>query len=291
MNNDDNDQDGFEQPNYTQAPNRFFDEILPQIDTLAEIKVTLAVIRQTFGFHKQEDALSISQLEALTGLTREAVCDGIQRGVARGTLGRRPIRNSYAYYLIVGNADQSTAPTTNSRQSRLKRVGNADPQKKDTKESNKATPNGVDEPGLDYFKSTPVQAWLSYRKQQPEAKMNMPESYKKQVYELVTEDVARVEYWRRLCEGWLGRGWYMCNYSGLIDAYKIWESTGFSEQHLPWANGNGAKPVQSVGQRNPDVPGEPTPELRARIQARRAQTQAAFASVSGYNPLDGNQGD
>src|SRR3712207_8854559 len=42
-----------------------------------------AIIRQTFGWHKAEDELSLTQLERLTGLTRQGVVDGIEAGLRR----------------------------------------------------------------------------------------------------------------------------------------------------------------------------------------------------------------
>lgn len=102
-------------PNYTQAPNAFFDDILPEITSLSELKVTLAIMRQTFGWHKAEDRISLSQLEELTGLSRESVADGIKRAMKRGTVGRRKVGQGYVYGLRVSDnggapASQDTRP-------------------------------------------------------------------------------------------------------------------------------------------------------------------------------------
>ena len=68
---------GFESPNYTQVPDELFDELLSELSG-AELKVTLYIIRRTFGFKKQSDNISISQM--LRGITTR---DGRQldRGV------------------------------------------------------------------------------------------------------------------------------------------------------------------------------------------------------------------
>ncbi len=98
---------GFDAPNYTQTPNTFYDAVLLEIDTVTELKVTLVVIRQTMGFHRTEDVLSLSRLEALTGLRREGVVDGTRRALERGTITRRKVGNSFAYRLkVVGKPDQ-----------------------------------------------------------------------------------------------------------------------------------------------------------------------------------------
>ena len=55
------------QSNYTQVPNVFFDEILEGLN-LAETKVLLAIMRKTFGWQKQIDRISYSQIVKMTGL-------------------------------------------------------------------------------------------------------------------------------------------------------------------------------------------------------------------------------
>jgi hypothetical protein len=85
-------------------PNAFFDEILPEIDTLSEMKVTLAVIRKTLGWHKEEDLLSYSQFERLTGLSNYGVTAGLKPMLARGAITRRNMRNSFAYQWVGARA-------------------------------------------------------------------------------------------------------------------------------------------------------------------------------------------
>jgi hypothetical protein len=64
------------EPNYTQGPNVFFDEWLPEIKNLSELKVIVVIIRGTFGWHQDNAQLSISDLERLTGLSRTSVIEG-----------------------------------------------------------------------------------------------------------------------------------------------------------------------------------------------------------------------
>ena len=56
-------------PNYTQTPNVFFDEIMPTLK-FGELKVLFVINRQTFGFHKEWDRISVSQLMKKTGMTK-----------------------------------------------------------------------------------------------------------------------------------------------------------------------------------------------------------------------------
>jgi phage replication O-like protein O len=71
-------------PNYTQVPNALF-KLMPDMEK-SELKVVLAVCRQTIGWHKTKDRLTVTLLMTLTGLSRQAVYDGIEEAKKRGIL-------------------------------------------------------------------------------------------------------------------------------------------------------------------------------------------------------------
>jgi hypothetical protein len=52
---------GFDGPNYTQVPDALFDELLSRLSG-AELKVLLYILRRTFGFKKESDAISFNQI-------------------------------------------------------------------------------------------------------------------------------------------------------------------------------------------------------------------------------------
>jgi len=52
---------GFRSPRYTQVPDEAFDELMAAL-TPAEFKVMMYIIRRTFGFKKDSDAISLSQI-------------------------------------------------------------------------------------------------------------------------------------------------------------------------------------------------------------------------------------
>jgi hypothetical protein len=60
---------GFYVPNSTQVPDTLFDELLSELSG-AELKVVLYIIRRTFGFKRQTDTISISQM--LSGITKRS---------------------------------------------------------------------------------------------------------------------------------------------------------------------------------------------------------------------------
>lgn len=95
----------FDSPNYTQTPNQFFDRLLAEIDSMAELKVTLAAIRFTFGFHRLEAEMSLSFMERATGLSRPMVIQGVRRAVERGTIVRNRATHRIRMNVRVGSLD------------------------------------------------------------------------------------------------------------------------------------------------------------------------------------------
>lgn len=136
-----------EQPNYTQIPNSFLDEQMRRKDMgIGELKVCLAIARQTFGWHKEGDRLSLSQLEELTGLSRQGVINGINAAIKNGLIVRTQKGQGYIYSLNVVATSQVSRPVDNtasqvSRPELVKEVDQFEPklvklldtQKKDTK--------------------------------------------------------------------------------------------------------------------------------------------------------------
>ncbi len=109
---------------FTKTPNSFFDKLLAEIDTLSELKVTLAVIRKTHGWQgKPEDMLSFSQLVELTGLSRPMVKQGIDTGVKRGSIRKRPHGQSFIYSIVCEDY-QGEAPAS-ARGSKLEEARQA----------------------------------------------------------------------------------------------------------------------------------------------------------------------
>lgn len=103
---------GFSSPNYTQTPNDLFDSLMAEMGD-AELRVVLAAVRLTLGFHKRYDAISLTTFQRLTGLSRQGVIDGISLAIANGLIqevgqGKRGVK----LYELVINVDQSTSLTS-----------------------------------------------------------------------------------------------------------------------------------------------------------------------------------
>ncbi len=89
--------DGFASPNFTQVPDELFDVLMPQLSD-AELRVLLYIVRRTFGFKRDHDAISLSQmvsgittregqvLDRGTGLSKATVARGLAGLRAKGVI-------------------------------------------------------------------------------------------------------------------------------------------------------------------------------------------------------------
>lgn len=64
-------------PNYTQTPNSCFDEMFKALKE-GELRVVLVLIRQTFGWHKSADRISLGQIARKSGMEKSSVCKSLK---------------------------------------------------------------------------------------------------------------------------------------------------------------------------------------------------------------------
>src|SRR5688572_9685684 len=95
--------EGFASPNYTQVPDELFDQLMTRLSD-CELRVLLYIVRRTFGFKRDADAISFSQmvsgittrdgtvLDSGTGLSKATVARGLmglrEKGVIEATRNR-----------------------------------------------------------------------------------------------------------------------------------------------------------------------------------------------------------
>lgn len=97
---------GAEQPTATPMPNIFFDVLMREMGD-AELRITLAIIRHTFGNGQPRHKLSLTDFQSMTGLSRQGAINGIDAGIARGTIQREADgRGGYFYSALVNEVDQ-----------------------------------------------------------------------------------------------------------------------------------------------------------------------------------------
>lgn len=122
-------------PNSTQIPDHFLDFVMQDL-TESELKVALYILRRTFGFQKDGDRISLSQLvdgitrrdgrrlDRGTGLSRSSVVRGIKGLEARGLLqahrtpGTKQNAPETTYYSLLIDADEGS-PKLQSPQSQI----------------------------------------------------------------------------------------------------------------------------------------------------------------------------
>lgn len=102
-------------PNYTQTPNDLFDHWLPFLGEI-ELKVLLVILRKTYGWHQEEDYISISQLEKYTGSTATNIGKAVKDLIGKGLVAKRiegPKGSQKTFYSLV--VQQERASITPSR--------------------------------------------------------------------------------------------------------------------------------------------------------------------------------
>jgi len=62
--------------NHTQLPNEIIDVHMKNLSHIS-FKVVVVICRKTFGWHKETDSISLSQIQELTGLSRNSVLKSI----------------------------------------------------------------------------------------------------------------------------------------------------------------------------------------------------------------------
>lgn len=81
--------------NFTMLPNRLIN-LLP-IASEAAIRITLAVAGQTWGKNRDHDQISTRRLAELTGLSRQAVSDGIEEAIKLSLIARQQAGKTFSY--------------------------------------------------------------------------------------------------------------------------------------------------------------------------------------------------
>ncbi len=129
-------------PNCTQCPNEILDRLLPIISP-SQFKLVMAIVRKTYGWHKKSDDISLTQLERMTGMSRQTVIDASAPLRASGfiVIGRSGRRGVLNYSLnidvdteaLVKALDQSKNLTSLNNTTSLVQI--LDTQKKLTKEN------------------------------------------------------------------------------------------------------------------------------------------------------------
>lgn len=96
---------GFARPNYTPVPDELFDELLAFL-TGAELKVLLYIIRRTFGFKRDADAISLSQM--LNGIQKtDGTIQDHGAGLSKPTL-LQALRSLQERGIVIASRRRST---------------------------------------------------------------------------------------------------------------------------------------------------------------------------------------
>lgn len=272
-----NDQ-GVPAPNYTQIPNVILDRLMP-IMSNSELRVVMAICRTTFGWHKECDCLSLTQLEKLTGMSRQGVINGVEALIARGVLTRYPKGRSFEYCLIVNDVDQEIVNEVDSKVKTI--VNDVDIQNKDKqiKEKDKdiiagaITKSQINKQLAKQYKDHPaIKIWQDrVNWDAPREKWScLNGSNMALVATAIGEDERWLRAFAELLDLWRSSGWSLGNAAGFIGHMRRWAEYDFAPLKINLVQPVGQKPDTRSDDRNAELTKEQYDSAWARELRRKA---------------------
>jgi hypothetical protein len=133
-------------PNHTQTPNVLFDVWLPQLKE-SELKILLVIIRQTLGWHKKKDKISLTLLEKKTGLGRSTIAGVLHSEKFTKIVEINRSGNTNEYSLKVGSSESALVQNLNQGSSKSEPITSSESEHtketiKETKQKKERTRNG-----------------------------------------------------------------------------------------------------------------------------------------------------
>ena len=96
--------------NFTQVPNELLEALARTYLSPNESKIVFFIIRKTFGWHKTEDWIALSQIEEGTGIAKPNVCRSLN-SLKRRNIIERPNRKRVSLQLDYSLLFQSKSVT------------------------------------------------------------------------------------------------------------------------------------------------------------------------------------
>ena len=277
-----------DQPTFTRIPN----DIIEAMPTLGngELRVLLAIARKTYGWQKECDVISVSQIAAMTGLTSRNAQNAIVALLEKGLIARESAgKQRYCYTLkTISPRDtvenhiptdtvslRDTEPYPLGIQLEVKPYPLGITQKKDLKEKKEResvrassaprTPPLPKQTNLDTFN----QAVLIYKE------LSEKKHVQAAITSLIVDQVCELDRWRATIQAWLGSGFNPANVSGMLDWYAHPEKMAAKlAQH---GSKSSPPPMKSSG---PVVTSKPNIAPDALSPAERAEMIKAYFNAS-----------
>lgn len=266
---------------WTKTPNFIYD-LMPQMKE-AELKVVLAVARQTSGWQRDRAKMRMADLKDETGLSHPSVNTGIKAAMERGILGRDVNGESFVYWLIdpedtsvtvkIFNTEEAaeTVESQNSLQSDVKNLNNDSVKNFDTNKRNINTnkPEEKKESSADAPpKPKEHAANVAYR----ELHNRWPSTAQMKI---IAERDPPIGDWVRAIRAWAEAGYKPTNIQGMLDwafnpskiterVYRNGANNGSNQRHSAAHSG------QADGGDTPTL----DPEIQRRMDEHRAKRKA-----------------
>lgn len=197
-------------------PNWYIDNVMPKVSSGATT-VFMIICRQTIGWQKESDTISLSQFMQFTGLTKPTVIKAIKELTAVGVIVVTTENNTSCY--TITEPSQNTLPITSKESLPSKKslpepvklfdqevVKNIDTQKKGKNIGKKSTSATRD---------VRIDSWQlqTYREL---VHLQVPHALR----DIVIATVVDPERWRIVITEWIGRGFRPNSITGMLDWYE-----------------------------------------------------------------------
>jgi len=221
---------GFQSPNHTQVPNDFFD-MMPEMSE-AELRVTLIMIRETRGWHRDAAKIGKQEMADRSGLSFNGVTAGCEGAEQRGTFRRtNPNTKTKAEWELVESDTPSTSegvnpqpvresPSTSEGQVRVKENIN-----KKEKKNKAATPRAEPPQQVKLYREVTKKYPPSPNYDDVISKIDL---IQKRLGRAVVEDDLRPFY-----KAWTGNGWNQFSINWLDYAVKNEMPTAYKKNDKP----------------------------------------------------------
>ena len=146
-----------DKPNYTQIPNCIIDNMKELSD--AEFKVLMVIARKTFGWQKQRDRISLTQIMEISGMSKQGVINGKKGLITKGIISEYFTHKGNEYEVNVVNQNKEPVnevdqASQRSRPEPVNEVDQASQRSRHTKERETKVNKLSKETEIDDFIST-----------------------------------------------------------------------------------------------------------------------------------------
>ncbi len=93
---------------FRRIDNDLFHSIIAANLSGSEYKILLTIIDRTLGFQRESQKISLSDFQAMTGLSRQGVCNALRQATSKGIIATQKSRGKTTVYALIKDYDKWT---------------------------------------------------------------------------------------------------------------------------------------------------------------------------------------